>query len=212
MLVLALCFWSVQAQSGRRHAKPAPAPPVPTPSPEATPSPQKTDKKSEPLLYVGADRHDSFSSIPLSYHDAALRGCVEGLRSKSSAGVDVSDKSFSRGEAIKKAKSESGTYVVLLTLKFDQMARSYDDLILEFVVFAPGTAKVVTTGRSYASGRRAGPIIGPGGSTSGLYRERMILQAGEDAGNRILKSLHLDVDVPFTPDKATQSSRYTSHR
>lgn len=196
MLVLALCVWNVHPQSGRKHAKPAPAAPGPTPAPEPTPSPKKVDKDSELLFYLGADRYDSFSSIPLSYHDAALRGCVEGLRRSSSAGVDVTDKSFTRGDAIKKAKSETRSFVVLLTLKFDQMARSYNDLILEFVVFAPETAKVVTTGRSYPTGNRAGPVIvGPSSRvpTSALYLERLLLQAGEDAGNRIVKALHLDV-------------------
>ena len=202
MLVMALCIWSVQAQSGRKHAKPAPAAPVPTPTPEPTPAPKKRDKESDLLFYIGADRNDSFSTLPLSYHDAALRGCVDRLRAGSSAGVDVTDKSFSRGEAIEKAKSESGSYVVLLTLKLDTMARSYDDLVLEFVVFAPGTAKVVTTGRSFANGSRTGPVIvGPGsrGPTSGLYRERLLQQAGEDAGNRILKALHRNVDPPKGP-------------
>jgi hypothetical protein len=202
LLVLALCVSTVHAQSGRRHTKPAPAAPVPTPTPEPTPSAKKTDKESEMLFYIGADRHDAFSSIPLSYHDAALRGCVDGLRRGSSAGVDVTDKSFSRGDAIKKAKSETGSYVVLLTLKFDQMARSYDDLILEFVVFAPETAKVVTTGRSYPTGQRSGPVIaGPSsrGRTSALYMERLVLQAGEDAGTRIVKALHLNVQIPKGP-------------
>lgn len=200
MSVLALCVWSVQAQSGRRNAKPPPAAPVPTPTPEPTPTPKKADKESELLFFVGADRHDSFATFPFSYYDAALRGCADRLRAGSSAGVDVSDKSLNRGDAIKKAKSESGSYVVLLTLKFDQLARSYDDLILEFVVFAPGTAKVVTTGRSYPAATRAGPVIaGPRGPTGSVYRERLIMQAGEDAGNRILKALHLDVEIPKQP-------------
>ena len=154
------------------------------------------------LFYIGVDRNDAFSSIPFSYHDAALRGCVDRLRVGSSAGVDVADKSLSRGDAIKKAKSGSSSYVVLLTLKFDQMARSYNDLILEFVVFGPETAKVVTTGRSYPTGHRAGSVImgpSPRGPTSALYMERLLMQAGEDAANRILKALHLDVHIPKGP-------------
>src|SRR5215212_7209258 len=185
VLFIALCLWSVHAQSGRKHANPAPAAPVPTPTPEATPSPKKADKEPEMLFYVAADRQDSFSNLPFSYYDAVVRGCVDRLRAGTSGGVDATDKSLNRGEAIKKAKSESSSYVVLLTLKFDTMARSYDDLVLEFVVFAPGTAKVLTTGHSYMNSNRAGPVIvGPTsrGSTSGLYRERMLMQAGEDAG------------------------------
>ena len=201
MLVLALCVWSAHAQSGRKHAKPPPAAPVPTPTPEPTPTPKKAEKESTLLFYVGADRNDTFSTLPFTYHDAAVRGCVDRLRARSAGGVDVTDKSLSRGEAIKRAKSESGSYVVLLTLKLDTMARSYDDLVLEFVVFAPGTAKVMTTGRSYMNGARTGPVVvGPGRNpTSGLYREKLIELAGEDAGNRILKALHLDVDIPTGP-------------
>jgi hypothetical protein len=202
-LVLALCVWSVHAQSGRKHAKPAPAAPVPTPTPEPIPvtAPKKVDKESEILFYIGADRNEAFATLPFSYHDAALRGCVERLRAGSSGGVDVTDKSFSRGEAIKKAKSDSGSYVVLLTLKIDTMARSYDDLVVEFVVFAPETAKVVITGNSYTTGTRTGPIVvAPGGGrNSPLYRERLLQQAGEDAGNRILKALHRNVSIPKGP-------------
>jgi hypothetical protein len=201
MLVLALAVWSVQAQSGRRHAKPAPAAEAPTPAPEPTPAPKKAEKESL-LFYIGADRNDSFSMLPYTYHDAVVRGCAGSLRGGSSAGVDVTDRSFSRGEAIKKAKAESKSYVVLLTLKLDNMARSYDEMILEYVVFAPNTAKIVTQGRSYMRGNRAGPIIaGPTsrGSTSELYREQLLQRAGEDAGSRILKALHLDVNIPRQP-------------
>ena len=201
-LIVAFCVLSVQAQSGRRQVKTAPAAPVPTPTPEATPVPKKVEKDSELLFFVGADRHDSYSTLPLGYHDAALRGCAERLGKGSSANVEVTDKSLNRSDAIKKAKSESGSYVVQLSLTLDSMARSYDDLVLEYVVFAPGTAKVVTSGHSYLNGRRAGPVVvgPPGGTTnSGIFREELIKQAGEDAGDRILKALHLDVDVPRSP-------------
>jgi len=216
MLVLALCIWSAQAQSGRKHAKTAPATPVPTPTPEPTPAPKKADKESSLLFYVGADRNDTYATFPFTYYDAVVKGCADRLRAGSSADVDVSDRSLSRGEAIKKAKSDTtGTYVVLLTLKLDSMARSYDDLVLEFVVFTPGTAKVATSGNSYPTGTRAGRVVvDPGGtSSSGWYREKLLQRAGEDAGNRILKSLHRDVNIPrspstsmlnVTPDKAPQ--------
>ena len=201
MLVLALCCWSAHAQSGRRHAPPAPAAPIPSPTPEPTPTPKKVDKNSALLFYLGTDRTDSFSTLPFTYYDAVVRGCVDRLRAGSSADVDVNNKSMSRGEAIKKAKSDSGSYVVLLTLKLDSMARSYDDLVLEFVVFAPETAKVMTSGNSYPNATRAGRVIvGPGtGSSSGMYMEKLLERAGEDAGNRILKSLHLDVNIPNKP-------------
>ena len=202
LLVIALAVWSVQAQSGRKHAKPAPAAAVPTPTPEPTPAPKKTEKQSELEFYVGADRTDTTAMLSFAYYDWAVRGCADRLRAGSSATVDITDQSFSRGEAIKKAKSETKSYVVLLNLKFDNMARTDTELILEYIVFAPGTAKIVTQGHSYLNANRAGPIIaGPTsrGPNSEYYREQIIRRAGEDAGNRILKALHLDVDIPRQP-------------
>ncbi len=193
-LLIALCALSVQAQSGRRKTQPAPAAPVPTPTPEPTPIPKK-EEKTDLLFFIGANRHNSFASYPFSFYDAVLRGCAQRLRAGSSASIDITDKDLSRGEAIKKAKSEARSYVVLLTLNFDTLARSYDDLILEFVVFTPGTAKVVISGRSYQNANRKGPIIVPGNRGSGLYREQLLELAGEDAGNRILKALHLNTPV-----------------
>ncbi len=82
------------------------------------------------------------------------------------------------------------------------MARTDTELILEYIVFAPNTAKIVTQGHSYPAANRAGPVIvGPTsrGSNSDLYRQQMLQRAGEDAGNRILKALHLDIDIPRQP-------------
>jgi hypothetical protein len=199
VLLLALCAVSVQAQSGRHQTKPAPAAPVPTPTPEPTPTPQKETKKSDLLFFIGVDRNSSYSTLPFSYYDAALQGCASRLRAGSSADVDVSDRDVNRGDAIKRAKAETkSSYVVWLNLTFDAMARSADDLVLEYIVYAPETAKVVANGRSYLTGQRAGPItVDPNArrSTGGMYREELLKRAGEDAGDRILKALHLDVQI-----------------
>ena len=194
-VILAFCALPIQAQSGRRQNKPAPAAPVPMPTPEPTPTPKKADKQSQLLFFLGADRNDSFTNFPFSYYDAALSGCAGRLRAGSSADVDVSQVSVSRGDAIKKAKSETLAYVVQIKLNYDSMASSYDEIILEYVVFAPTTAKVLTSGRSYLNRNRTGPVIvGPSGRTSSvLYREQLLKLAGEDAGDRILKALHLEV-------------------
>ena len=121
IVIIALCALSVQAQSGRRQTKPEPAAPVPTPTPEPTPVPKK-EEKQDLLFFIGADRNTSYASIPLAYYDAVLHGCAQRLRAASSASVDVSEHDVSRGEAIKKAKSEAQSYIVLLTLSFDSMA------------------------------------------------------------------------------------------
>ena len=194
--VIALCALTVQAQSGRRQTKPPPAAPVPTPTPEPTPVPKKQDKEQDLLFILGADRTNSYTTLPFSYYDVVLQGCGDRLRDGSSASIDISQQSVTRGEAIKKAKSETnGAYVILLSLTFDSMSRSAEDLVVEYVVFAPGTSKVVTNGRSYLNSNRKGPISVGRGSTGSLYLEQMLRQAGEDAGSRILKALHLNVTV-----------------
>ena len=197
LLVISCFAASTYSQSGRRQSKPAPAAPVPTPTPEPTPPPKKVEKEPEMLFLVGADTNSLDVTIPLVYYDAPVHGCADRLRAGSSAGIDVAERGLSRGDAIKKAKADSKTYVVLLSLSLDSMSRSYDDIQLDFVVFAPTTAKVVTTGRSYLNSNRAGPII-VGRPTRGgsIYREQMLRQAGEDAANRILKAMNLGVVVP----------------
>jgi hypothetical protein len=198
VLLFALCALSVQAQSGRRQVKPPPVAPVPTPTPEATPIPKKETKKDDLVFFVGADRDSSYQSLPFSYYDAVLQGCASRLRAGSSASVDISDHDVNRGEAIKKAKAETKAYVVWLNLTLDTMARSYDDLVLEYIVYAPETAKIVTSGHSYLRGQRAGPItVDPTGGrgSSGIYREQLLKRMGEEAGDRIIKALHLSVPI-----------------
>jgi hypothetical protein len=159
-------------------------------------NPEKREEGTRALVYFGSGSSVFLFIVSLfSYYDVVLRGCGDRLVAGSSANVDISEQSVSRGEAIKKAKSETGAYVILLTLTFDSMSRSADDLLVEYVVFAPTTSKVVTTGRSYLNSNRAGPLVVGRGSTNSLYLEQMLRQAGEDAGNRILKALHLNVTV-----------------
>ena len=200
LLLVAFCAVVSQAQSGRRQPKAPPAAPIPTPTPEPTPEPKAPEKEPEIGFIIGSDRFgNTTENYPISYYDAAMVGCADRLRTGSSADVSVSQTNMSRGEAIKKAKGETKTYVVFIRLVLDQMtARSLDDLEIEFVVFSPQTAKVVINGRSYLNVNRKGPlIVGPTsrGQTGALYREELIRRAGEDAGERILKALHLTVPV-----------------
>ncbi len=126
-----------------------------------------------------------------------MRGCADKLSSGSSANVTVVQEDMNRGEAIKKAKAETTTHVVLLTLILDQMtAQSFDDLELDYVVFAPKTGKVVATGRTYLNGTRRGPVVVPRRGTSAvMMREKLMKEAGEEAGARILNALNLNIPV-----------------
>jgi hypothetical protein len=198
LIVLAVCAVAVQAQSGRKKITPPPAAPVPTPTPEPAPAP-KPEQENELGFIIGSDSFGTYEALPLTYYDAVMRGCADRLRSSSSAHVTVAQENMNRGEAIKKAKAQTKTYVVLMKLVLDQMyAKSYNDLEVEYVVFTPQTAKVVTSGRTYLNVNRSGPIITSPtrrGPTSALYREQLLKQAGEDAAARILKALNLSVPV-----------------
>lgn len=199
LLFVAACAISAQGQSGRRQQKAPPAAPVPTPTPEPTPEPKET-KKADLGFLIAASKFNTYESYPGAYYTAAMYGCSEKLRTGSSADVNVVENDMNRGEAIKKAKGETTTYVVLLTLVLDQMyAQSFNDLELEYVVFAPKTGKVVTSGRTYLNVNRKGPlIVGPSrrGATGVMMREQLLKYAGEDAGERILKAMSLNIQVP----------------
>lgn len=198
-LLLVLSAAGANAQSGRRQKTPEPAAPIPTPTPEPTPPPKREQKEPEIMFLVGADRNRTYEYYPETFYDVVVQGCAEAL-SNSSAGVDASNRDFPRGEAIRTAKNSAKTYVVLLELTSMRTAGSstntnYDQIEVEYVVFTPGTGKVATSGRTYQNVNRAGPLIVGAptgrGSNSALYREALLKRAGEDAGERILKSLHL---------------------
>jgi len=217
VLLIALCCLSVYAQSGRRQSKPAPAAPVPTPTPEATPTPapKKNDNEMMFLVLMG-DRGNAFANYPITYVEAAAVGCADRLRDRSSLGVDLSSRDSSRGEAIEKAKAGKRTYVVLISLVENRMAGAnsqYVELEVDYVVFAPETAKVLTSGRTYEYSARKGPLSIPRsrGATLPAYREQMLHRAGQDAADRILKALHLDT-VPRTNHKEAQEAQEAQER
>ncbi|HXC69057.1 MAG TPA: hypothetical protein VN644_03745 [Pyrinomonadaceae bacterium] len=191
--VLCLLFIavSVQAQSGRRQVKPPPAAaPVPTPTPE--PSPEAKQKEEAELVFlVASERNSMYTNIPLYYYEVARRACGDRLRTRSTADVDVAERDMTRGEAIEKAKSAKKTYVVLLSLTFDNMSNNHEDVQLDFLLLEPMTAKVVLTGRAYLNSNRKSPVIINPGRVSGLYREQLLRDAGQEVADRILRKMKI---------------------
>ncbi|MFN2531794.1 MAG: hypothetical protein ABR555_10895 [Pyrinomonadaceae bacterium] len=195
-LAILLCA-TAHGQSGRRQPPKTIAAPVPTPTPEPVPTPNSV-KKSELGFIVALDQRDSFAGYPFSFYDALEDGCARALTNGSSAIVTASQDEMSRADAVKAAKAQKTTYVVLLRLDSQAIGRagSYDEIEVEYVVFAPVTGKILTTGRSYQNSNRKGPIVvGPSGRGSNniQYREQLLRRAGEDAGSRILHALHIDI-------------------
>ena len=198
---VAVVSTTIRAQSGRRQTKPPPAAPIPTPTPEATPT-KKAEPKSDLSFGVGIDRSDTFSYYPMSFYSAVVAGCAAGLKDNSSASVSTSER-MTRAEAVKRAKSEKTGYTVWLRLTSTAMtnAERVEDLQVEFTVFAPTTAKILTSGNSYPNANRKGPVVvqPPGRtSTSILYQEQLLKRAGEDAGTRILRALHITSNLDDT--------------
>jgi len=202
-MAVALCVTNVRAQSGRRVRKPAP---TATPAPQPTPiEKSKPKEKSNLALVVGIER-DSFSHAALFYDGVVLRGCADRLR-ESSATVDVSEKDINRGEAVKRAKASKDAFVVLLKIGPNNVGvergnPNLDELYVEYVVFAPTTAKVAASGRSYQRALRKGPVVvGPttSGRNNSLYTEQLLRQAAEDAAERILHALHISLPGTTVP-------------
>lgn len=173
------------AQSGRRGPKKAPAP---VPMPEAAEASVKPAEKPKPALtlIVGVGRPDLFYRASVGN---ILQGFVERLREHPYIKVDVIPGDYSRAEAIRKAKSETEAYVVLLEVRSDLMRASDDsELLVAYSVFSPGTAKIKASGQTYPN-RNRGVILNP--RTSGIYGDYRLEQAAREAADRVLKAFHL---------------------
>ena len=197
----ALCAASGSGQSGRHAVKASPTP-APTPATEPAPPKKPPTKKTGLSLLVGIDTTDVFLNVPPYFHDTVLQSCAHRLND-SPAKADVADRGLNRGEAVKKAKAEKEVYVVLLQLKYDNMNNSNNtiyDLIVEYVVFAPTTAKIVTTGQTYLGATQKGAVIPrTTGGTNAMYAELLLKRAGEEAAERILHALHVGALPPTLP-------------
>jgi len=193
--LLVICALIVVAQSGRRAPKSAPIP-APTPESSPTPTAKKSLEKPALPLIVGIDPNDSFSNIPLYFTGSVLQSCVERLRDEPAVSVEVASRDMSRGDAVKRAKVEKEGYVVLLQLRLDSMASptnaNLSEVYVEYFVFAPTTAKQVTSGRTYQQAyRNRGVVVGPGTSGNTVYAEYRLKQAAREAAERILHGVHI---------------------
>jgi hypothetical protein len=198
-LLIAIWVGPVAAQSGRRAPKSSPAP-APTPTPQATPVEKKPAAETRaPLSFVvGIDREAGFAMIPMYFYDSVLRACAERLDDSPSVKITVANREMNRGEAVKRAKAETESHIVWMQLKFDNGRGIGEgdlrEVYLDYSVFAPTTAKIVTTGRSYQQMYRGGGVIvmpRPSGRGSEPYVEQMLKQAARDAAERILSAMDL---------------------
>ncbi len=195
----ALCAGPVGAQSGRRAPKSSSAP-APTPTPQAAPVEKKPAAQTRAALsyIVGIDRVANFTNIPMYLYDSVLRACGERLDDSPSVKVDIAHREMNRGEAVKRAKAETDSHIVWIQLRFDNARGLGDedlsDIYIDYWVFAPTTAKIITNGRSYQQASRGGGVIvmpRPGGRASLPYTEQLLKQAARGSAERILSAMDL---------------------
>jgi hypothetical protein len=189
------CASTDLAQSGRRVRKSTPAS-VSTPEPTPTSTPNASSEKPKPRLtfLVGLDRSDGFANIPLYAYEGVLRSLADRLAKAPGIQVGATQSGMSHVDAIQKAKAEKESYVVWLQLQVDTMSSNtgnsgnLDNIVIEYTVFAPTTAKVATSGRAYPP-RNKTIILGP--RTSGISGDRYLNRAAQDAADRILAHFRL---------------------
>jgi len=197
ILCLLCCLFlagMVVAQSGRR-AKPAPSP-YPTPTPEPTPIPAKPTEKLKPLTFiVGMDR-GTFSSVSLNVMGGVVNSCAQRLNEPATTKAEVAERDMDRSTAIKRAKAETEAYVVWLKIfpdNFDAASAGFNEIYIEYTVFAPVTGKQVTTGHTYPDKYRRSTVILKPPTVSG---DRAFNEAARDAADKILDHFHVGVIRP----------------
>ncbi|MGH9883322.1 MAG: hypothetical protein ACRD6N_17945, partial [Pyrinomonadaceae bacterium] len=189
------------AQSGRRQSKSKSTVPIaPVEEPSPTPAPKVESKKPNAELVVGIEHGGGFDFVPLYYYGVVLHSCANRLGRAPAVTVSVSEGNVSRAQAISRAKAEKQAHVVWLQLRSDRASadRNIDnvnEVAVDYLVLAPTTAKVVTSGRTYQRRgyRKGGVVIGPPttGRTPASYVEYMLQEAAKEAAERILSALHL---------------------
>lgn len=203
---LLTCAFSSAAQSGRRSPKTS-APPPPIAEAESPGAKTTTAPAPKPslLLNVGMDNNAGFVHFPLNFYADALRTIIERLSKDGS--VKVNDLgTITRSDAVNgaKAEKEAFAFVVYLDIKVDSMnpdafSQNARDAILEYWVFAPGTAKTATTGHTYprAYENRVG-VLRP--NSSGTFDNYLVNLAAKAAAEQILdyfkKHRPADVKLP----------------
>lgn len=193
--IFVLCGVSmVTAQSGRRAPKSQPSPAADA-LPEPTPDPAVAQEKLKPTLrlVVGNERYESLSSISMNTYEGVLRSCAERLDEPASVSVERVENPMSRSEVMKRAKSETIAYVVWLRVREDEMSSrttgTPNNAYIEYMIFAPGTAKLVASGATYPKNRG----VNPGSRLPSPNGDREFNEAARTTANKILSALQMHI-------------------
>lgn len=123
--------------------------------------------------------------------DAVWNGFVERFNKVSSI-IISGDKNMTRKGASDRAKKATETPVVLLQLNAQGMGggmgqASFEDLIIHFTIFSPGTGKVSEQGSVHIRSNRS--ILGQRLPT-GRSGESQLREGGRETADRVLSLLH----------------------
>lgn len=192
LTLIAICSFTVSAQSGRRVSK-SKAAPIPTPEVPAEEKKPTEELKPAFTFILTSDKHEAFGQVPSYFHDSVLRACADRLDDSPSVRVEIAYRDMNRGEAIRRAKAEKEAFVVWMQLRTDSGSIGREDLselYLDFWVFAPTTAKVKLSGRSYQGSYGVGGVItSPRNRASLPHAELMLKQAAREAAEKILAAV-----------------------
>lgn len=201
--LMILCLTpSALAQSGRRVPKGTAAPaPAPTPSADAQADAKAAAAPAQKpaaalTLLVGGDRLSaSFDTLP-GYMDIVLNACIQRLEKVQSIAVNAGGSHMTRGEAVDAAKRQKESHVVWLEMKIERNSSVQTDVVVEFYVFKPETAKIEGSGRIYLDGsRRVGGVVGVGvpSVTRRLPLDYLAKEAGREIAERVLNLFRGDL-------------------
>ena len=176
------------AQSGRRAPKPA-QPPVATPQPEATPKDNARELKERVTLLVGRES----SSKHLLSEDAIFSTFLQHLGEfKNVTANSLGD--LKRDRAVKQAKSETDSIVVMLQFDVDEFQNgtlilNSPDLDVKILVFEPKTGQKKFEGKVYYKAV-GGPMLKkdnwPTGTPIRITTEAVGVEAAEQVRDWLL--------------------------
>jgi hypothetical protein len=202
VVIFVLCAAStISAQSGRRAPKSQPSPAdaaLPEPTPSSVPAVVQEKPKQTLRLVVGIEQYGSFSSVSISTYSGVLRTCAERLDEPPSVSVERVERPMSHNEVTKRAKSEKIAYVVWLRVREDEMSSkptgTPNNAYIEYMVFAPGTAKLVASGATYPKNRG----INQGSRLPSPNGDHDFNEAARTTANKILSALQLHIPPNVT--------------
>jgi hypothetical protein len=201
---LSVCAFvcAAEAQSGRRVQRQTEIAPVPTPTPlpEAKKPVQEAAKKITLLVLA-----DSMTTMQTSStaQSIVMQTFGQRLREAHSFEINTESARAARGEASRRAKTETERFVVWIALRADSMNNdpagmrrpNPEDYHIEYGVYAPVTGKTISSGTVYLRpgyGSIGGVRVGAPSCYPATYAyEYEFVYAAIDAANRVMKSFNL---------------------